>query len=123
MSDKKPSAPLTMAELQAQLAASKARESELEQAVTDLAASNRKSPALTAKVSEKGAVSLYGVRRFPVTFYEAEWEKIFGDGGDLVKACIKENQGKLSQKAPSAKQQIADKVLSNSTPAADLGIE
>lgn len=26
--------------------------------------------------SEKGAVSLYGLRRFPVTFYAAEWEAI-----------------------------------------------
>ena len=28
--------------------------------------------------SEKGAVSVYGLRRFPVTFYAAEWERIFG---------------------------------------------
>ena len=26
------------------------------------------------KVSEKGALSLYGIRRFPVTFYADEWE-------------------------------------------------
>lgn len=31
---------------------------------------------LSLKVSEKGAVSLYGLRRFPVTFYAAEWERI-----------------------------------------------
>ena len=29
--------------------------------------------ALSLKVSEKGGVSLYGLRRFPVTFYADEW--------------------------------------------------
>jgi hypothetical protein len=38
------------------------------------AAEKRKN--LRLKVSEKGAVSLYGVRRFPVTFYRKEWETI-----------------------------------------------
>ena len=31
---------------------------------------------LRLQVSEKGGVSLYGIRRFPVTFYKEEWEKI-----------------------------------------------
>ena len=30
------------------------------------------------KVSEKGGVSLYGIRRFPVTFYREEWDTILG---------------------------------------------
>jgi hypothetical protein len=30
------------------------------------------------KVSEKGGVSLYGMRRFPITFYREEWERILG---------------------------------------------
>ncbi len=33
---------------------------------------------LRLQVSEKGGVSLYGIRRFPVTFYKEEWEKILG---------------------------------------------
>ena len=33
---------------------------------------------LRLKVSEKGGVSLYGIRRFPVTFYKEEWERILG---------------------------------------------
>ena len=28
------------------------------------------------QVSAKGGVSMYGLRRFPVTFYDAEWEVI-----------------------------------------------
>jgi hypothetical protein len=31
------------------------------------------------KVSEKGAVSLYGIGRFPVTLYAEQWEKLFGN--------------------------------------------
>ena len=33
---------------------------------------------LRLQVSEKGGVSLYGIRRFPVTFYKEEWERILG---------------------------------------------
>ena len=33
---------------------------------------------LSLKVSEKGAVSLYGVGRFPVTLYKEQWTKILG---------------------------------------------
>jgi hypothetical protein len=33
---------------------------------------------LSLKVSEKGAVSLYGVGRFPVTLYKEQWIKILG---------------------------------------------
>ena len=33
---------------------------------------------LSLKVSEKGAVSLYGVGRFPVTLYKEQWVKILG---------------------------------------------
>ncbi len=39
---------------------------------------NRDRRALRLQVSEKGGVSLYGIRRFPVTFYKEEWEKILG---------------------------------------------
>lgn len=29
------------------------------------------------KVSEKGAISVYDIRRFPITFYRSEWEWLF----------------------------------------------
>ena len=35
---------------------------------------------LRLQVSTKHGVSLYGIRRFPVTFYADEWEKILGMG-------------------------------------------
>ena len=50
---------------------------------------------LSAKVSEKGAVSVYGVRqRFPITYYQDEWEVIL-DAGPKIRAFIKANKAKL----------------------------
>ena len=45
---------------------------------------NLKKPArgvLSLKVSEKGALSVYGMGRFPVTLYREQWEKLLGDVG------------------------------------------
>jgi hypothetical protein len=39
---------------------------------------NRGTRGLSLKVSEKGALSLYGVGRFPVTLYKEQWVKILG---------------------------------------------
>jgi hypothetical protein len=49
------------------------------------------------QVSAKGAVSLYGIRRFPVTFYQEEWERILGLS-DEIHAFIRENAGELKKK-------------------------
>lgn len=38
---------------------------------------------LTFKVSAKKAVSIYGMRRFPVTLYKQEWERILERANDL----------------------------------------
>jgi hypothetical protein len=53
---------------------------------------------LSLKVSEKGAVSLYGIRRFPVTFYKSEWTRIIGHV-PAIQAFIDANVDKLSVKA------------------------
>jgi len=52
---------------------------------------------LSLRVSEKGGVSLYGLRRFPVTFYADEWEKILGMAEEIQRFA-KENEGKLKRK-------------------------
>jgi len=49
------------------------------------------------QVSAKGAVSLYGIRRFPVTFYQDEWDRILGLA-DEIRAFIQENEGALKRK-------------------------
>jgi hypothetical protein len=53
--------------------------------------------ALSLRVSEKGGVSLYGLRRFPVTFYADEWEKLLGMADELQRF-IRENDTKLKRK-------------------------
>lgn len=47
---------------------------------------------ITAKVSEKGAVSLYGLGRFPVTLYAPQWTRLFTEAKPVVEACIQENK-------------------------------
>jgi hypothetical protein len=56
-----------------------------------------KKQGVTLKVSQKGAVSLYGIRRFPVTFYQDEWDTILGMS-DEIKRFIQDNQGSLKSK-------------------------
>ena len=52
---------------------------------------------LTLKVSQKGAVSLYGMGRFPVTLYKEQWLKVLGKAED-IKDFIKENDSQLTTK-------------------------
>ncbi len=49
------------------------------------------------KVSEKGGVSIYGIRRFPITFYADEWDIVLGMG-DQIRTFIQENEGALKRK-------------------------
>src|SRR3569623_971668 len=53
--------------------------------------------ALTAKVSGKGAVSVYGLQRMPVTLYVGQWERLLAFVDDL-KAFIEEHRSELSVK-------------------------
>ncbi len=57
----------------------------------------KKSRETRLQVSQKGAVSLYGIRRFPITFYADEWDIILGMG-DPIRTFIKENEGALKRK-------------------------
>jgi hypothetical protein len=52
---------------------------------------------LSLKVSEKGAVSLYGMGRFPVTLYKEQWLRILASA-ELIEAFITENDSKLKSK-------------------------
>jgi hypothetical protein len=49
------------------------------------------------KVSEKGALSVYGMGRFPVTLYKEQWLKLLGMA-DEIKAFIEANNGSLKSK-------------------------
>ena len=52
---------------------------------------------LTMKVSEKGALSVYGMGRFPVTLYKEQWIKLLGIADD-IKKFIDENDTRLKTK-------------------------
>ena len=58
---------------------------------------NKSVRGLSLKVSEKGAVSLYGVGRFPVTLYKEQWVKILGMGRE-IETFIRENEAHLKTK-------------------------
>jgi hypothetical protein len=49
------------------------------------------------KVSEKGAVSVYGLGRFPVTLYKEQWTKLLAMA-DEIREFIRENESKLKTK-------------------------
>ena len=49
------------------------------------------------KVSEKGALSIYGMGRFPVTLYKEQWLKLL-DMSDEIRAFIAANEGQLKAK-------------------------
>ena len=49
------------------------------------------------KVSEKGAVSVYGMGRFPVTLYKEQWLKLLDMAGD-IRAFIAANEAQLKVK-------------------------
>jgi hypothetical protein len=53
--------------------------------------------AISLKVSEKGAVSLYGLGRFPVTLYKEQWERLLSQA-DQIREFIAENDSKLKSK-------------------------
>ena len=52
---------------------------------------------ISFKVSEKGAVSVYGLGRFPVTLYKEQWEKLL-DRGDEIRKFMADNASKLKLK-------------------------
>lgn len=55
------------------------------------------SGSLRMKVSEKGALSIYGMGRFPVTLYKEQWLKLL-DKADDIRAFIAANDAQLKAK-------------------------
>ncbi|WP_254511345.1 DUF2089 domain-containing protein [Anatilimnocola floriformis] len=56
---------------------------------------------LYCKVSEKGAISVYGLQRMPVTLYVEQWTRLL-DFSDDLKDFMKENDSKLKRKEAGA---------------------
>ena len=52
---------------------------------------------LTLKVSEKGALSLYGLGKFPTTLYEEQWLRLL-NFAEEIQDFIRENTDKLKKR-------------------------
>ncbi len=61
-------------------------------------ADQRKRGTLYCKVSQKGALSVYGLQRMPVTLYVEQWERLL-DFSNEIRKFIKEHDSELKRKA------------------------
>ncbi len=58
----------------------------------------RQGRGMSLKVSEKGALSVYGLGRFPVTLYKEQWQKLLAMA-DEIRVFLKENDARLKSKS------------------------
>jgi hypothetical protein len=58
---------------------------------------SKSNATIRLQVSQKGALSLYGMGRFPVTLYKEQWITVLEHGAD-IKAFIAENDSMLKAK-------------------------
>ncbi len=86
---------MTKEEILAKLAAGELSTQEASKMLDELAQPKRGS--LYCKVSEKGAVSVYGLQRMPVTLYVEQWERLLAFADDLKKF-MQEHEGNLKRK-------------------------
>ena len=54
--------------------------------------------ALYCRVSEKGAVSVYGLQRMPVTLYVEQWQRLL-DFADEIRRFLAAHDAELKRKA------------------------
>ena len=55
---------------------------------------------LSMKVSQKGALSVHGLGRFPVTLYKEQWTRLLAAADD-IRAFLKDNDAQLKSKGTS----------------------
>lgn len=56
-----------------------------------------KQKGLYCKVSQKGAISVYGLQRMPVTLYVEQWERLL-DIADEIRQFAKDHDSELARK-------------------------
>ena len=82
-------------EILAQLAAGEIGADEASRLLDEVEQQRRTS--LYCKVSQKGAVSVYGLQRMPVTLYLEQWQRLL-DFGDEIRQFMKEHDAELKRK-------------------------
>jgi 50S ribosomal subunit-associated GTPase HflX len=70
---------------------------QLREELAEAKAALAKKTQFTLKVSDKGAVSVYGMGRFPVTLYKEQWANVL-DHAEEIRSFIRDNNGKLKAK-------------------------
>lgn len=70
---------------------------ELKTRLAELEAKQKRTESVSFKVSGKGAVSVYGLGRFPVTLYYEQWIKLLDRAQDL-RDFLEENKSMLKLK-------------------------
>ena len=70
---------------------------ELKAQLAELETKQQRTGSISFKVSDKGAVSVYGLGRFPVTLYYEQWIKLLDRAQDL-RDFLEENKIKLKLK-------------------------
>ena len=69
----------------------------IEEASKMLTDEAHKRGTLYCKVSQKGAVSVYGLQRMPVTLYVEQWDRLLGYA-DEIKSFLKDHDTELKRK-------------------------
>jgi hypothetical protein len=70
---------------------------ELERLRAENARLKQRSGSSSLRVSQKGAVSLYGLGRFPVTLYKEQWIRLL-DMADEIRSFIRDHESELKTK-------------------------
>lgn len=61
---------------------------------------------LSLKISEKKALSVYGLGRFPITLYKGQWARLLGAVGE-IEEFLKAHDGELATKPEGAPTPVA----------------
>jgi hypothetical protein len=70
-----------------------------EELIAQLEALTKAQPSGGYKVSAKGALSRYGLGRFPVTLYASQWRKVIADvENGTLQAALTSNAANLAEK-------------------------
>ena len=82
-------------EILAKLAAGEITEEDADNMLSEL--ETKKRGTLYCKVSQKGAISVYGLQRMPVTLYVEQWNRLL-DFSDEIRQFAKDNDAELKKK-------------------------
>ena len=70
---------------------------ELKARLAELESRQQRTSSISFKVSDKGAASVYGLGRFPVTLYYEQWTRLLEKADELSKF-LEANKDKLKMK-------------------------